>query len=83
MFKIKSYDSSSGTQQAKNASVRLFLLISRILVQLLWSMISRVRAPSYLDKPSFNNVENWISDARAVRGNDVVILLVGNKVDLA
>ena len=36
-----------------------------------------------LDKATFNNVENWISDARAVRGNDVVILLVGNKVDIA
>lgn len=28
-------------------------------------------------------METWIADARAVRGNDVVILMVGNKVDLA
>ena len=41
------------------------------------------KSSAHLDKASFNNVENWVSDARAVRGNDVVILLVGNKVDLA
>ena len=46
-------------------------------------MILQVRRPQKLDKASFSNVETWISDARAVRGNDVVILMVGNKVDMA
>lgn len=36
-----------------------------------------------IDRASFQNIDTWIQDARAVRGNDVVILMVGNKVDLA
>ena len=52
------------------------------MLQLL-STISRVGFYLIKDKASFSNVETWIADARAVRGNDVVILMVGNKVDLA
>ena len=40
---------------------------------------------SYLliDRASFLNTAKWIEDVRAERGNDVVIMLVGNKTDLA
>ena len=31
---------------------------------------------------SFLQVNKWIEDARAERGNDVIIMLVGNKTDL-
>ena len=31
---------------------------------------------------SFNQVDKWIEDVRAERGNDVIIMLVGNKTDL-
>lgn len=34
------------------------------------------------DRNSFANTEKWIDDVRAERGNDVIIVLVGNKVDL-
>ena len=37
----------------------------------------------WLDKTSFNNVTRWIEDAKAIRGNDLIIILVGNKIDLA
>lgn len=33
-------------------------------------------------KPSFQNTSKWIDDVRAERGNDVIIVLVGNKTDL-
>merc|ERR1712183_201755 len=32
---------------------------------------------------SFNQTNKWIDDVRAERGNDVIIMLVGNKTDLA
>ena len=34
------------------------------------------------DAKSFENTRKWIDDVRAERGNDVIIVLVGNKVDL-
>jgi Ras-related protein Rab-6A len=35
-----------------------------------------------IDKKSFENTKKWIDDVRAERGNDVIIVLVGNKTDL-
>ena len=35
------------------------------------------------DKESFDNVRNWVDDARSIRGNNVSIIIVGNKIDLA
>ena len=34
------------------------------------------------DANSFQQVNKWIEDVRAERGNDVTIMLVGNKTDL-
>lgn len=34
------------------------------------------------DAKSFQNTRKWIDDVRAERGNDVIIVLVGNKTDL-
>ena len=36
-----------------------------------------------IDRVTFNNVGLWIEAVRAERGNDVLIMLVGNKTDLA
>ena len=36
----------------------------------------------FLDSNSFQQVNKWIEDVRAERGNDVIIMLVGNKTDL-
>ena len=36
----------------------------------------------HLDAKSFQNTRKWIDDVRAERGNDVIIVLVGNKTDL-
>ena len=33
-------------------------------------------------RETFNSTSKWIADVRAQRGNDVVIVLVGNKTDL-
>eukprot|EP00347_Sterkiella_histriomuscorum_P012997 403366411 len=35
------------------------------------------------NKFSFTNVQKWIDDAKAIRGNDLLIILVGNKIDMA
>ena len=35
------------------------------------------------DRASFLNTSKWIEDVRNERGNDVVIVLVGNKTDLS
>jgi GTPase SAR1 family protein len=35
------------------------------------------------DRESFENVNKWVEDVRAERGNEVVMMLVGNKYDLS
>ncbi len=35
------------------------------------------------DRASFQNTTKWIEDVRTERGQDVIIMLVGNKYDLA
>ena len=35
-----------------------------------------------LDTNSFAQVDRWIEDVRGERGDDVIIMLVGNKTDL-
>ena len=37
----------------------------------------------YTDYQSFQNASEWIEDVRGERGSDVVVILVGNKTDLA
>lgn len=37
----------------------------------------------WLGKASFNSVTKWVDDAKAIRGNDLIIMLVGNKIDVA
>lgn len=34
------------------------------------------------NRNSFMNTSKWVDDVRAERGNDVIIVLVGNKTDL-
>jgi GTPase SAR1 family protein len=36
-----------------------------------------------LDYNSFQQTNKWIDDVRTERGNDVIIMLVGNKTDLS
>src|ERR1700710_2087404 len=35
------------------------------------------------NRNSFINTSKWIDDVRSERGNDVIMMLVGNKTDLA
>jgi len=35
------------------------------------------------DATSFHHTSKWIDDVRTERGNDVIIVLVGNKTDLS
>lgn len=37
----------------------------------------------FSDANSFHQTSKWIDDVRTERGNDVIIMLVGNKTDLA
>lgn len=41
------------------------------------------RALQLTDRASFQNTSKWVDDVRAERGNDVIIVLVGNKTDLS
>jgi len=36
----------------------------------------------FVDRNSFQQTSHWIDDVRTERGNDVIIMLVGNKADL-
>lgn len=42
-----------------------------------------VGAFSSTDLNSFQQTSKWIDDVRTERGSDVIIMLVGNKTDLA
>jgi GTPase SAR1 family protein len=44
---------------------------------------SPIYPPILADRGTFNNVGHWIEAVRAERGNDVLIMLVGHKTDLA
>jgi Ras-related protein Rab-6A len=35
-----------------------------------------------IDRDSFMNTSKWIDDVRAERGNEAIVVLVGNKTDL-
>lgn len=41
------------------------------------------RADVCIDRASFLSTSKWIDDVRSERGNDVIIVLVGNKADLS
>jgi 50S ribosomal subunit-associated GTPase HflX len=42
----------------------------------------RLTAACRADAKSFQNTRKWVDDVRGERGNDVIIVLVGNKTDL-
>jgi Ras-related protein Rab-6A len=44
--------------------------------------MSNLLYPWCLDAKSFQNTRKWVDDVRGERGNDVIIVLVGNKTDL-
>lgn len=51
------------------------------------SLVSSIRRNrhsqlDHLDKESFLNTSKWIDDVRAERGNEAIVVLVGNKTDL-
>ena len=63
------------------------LHIPRLLLYCSYSGYSYVQfippsPPPPSDGNSFQQVNKWIEDVRAERGNDVIIMLVGNKTDL-
>ena len=60
-------------------SRRPFLTTGLRALCLLWAS----GCPPRLDRNSFTAVFKWIDDVRAERGNDVIIVLVGNKTDLS
>ena len=43
---------------------------------------SSQRSISFPDLKSFNQVPKWVEDVRAERGNEAIIVLVGNKTDM-
>ena len=71
---------------ALNARARLGLYASRLLKSSPSATFPPSRSPLRLcaaGRVSFGNVARWIEDVRSERGADVVIMLVGNKTDLA
>jgi Ras-related protein Rab-6A len=34
-------------------------------------------------RASFMNVNSWVGDARNTRGEDMIIMIVGNKIDMS
>lgn len=48
---------------------------------MIYNLLTSIQ-PAPPDAKSFQNTRKWIDDVRAERGNDVIIVLVGNKTDL-
>ena len=79
---------------SRNGTGRLFLLIFEIVPwQLSYSILpvssfqpprtEQFRPECSSDRASFLSTSKWIDDVRSERGNDVIVVLVGNKADLA
>lgn len=49
----------------------------------LWPAYTVMFSFSSTDLNSFQQTSKWIDDVRTERGSDVIIMLVGNKTDLA
>jgi hypothetical protein len=45
-------------------------------------MILQVNNKFKLDKNTFNNVKKWYDEVREIKGKDVFILVVANKIDI-
>lgn len=59
-------------------------LLSFLTLQVSYSPTSRLEGlKTPLDRSSFLSTTKWIDDVRSERGNDVIIVLVGNKADLS
>ncbi|KAJ8390588.1 hypothetical protein AAFF_G00101940 [Aldrovandia affinis] len=69
--------SSCGILQDRSVSAASFPATSVTPPSLWWSMTSPVNLNS------FQQTSKWIDDVRTERGSDVIIMLVGNKTDLA
>lgn len=54
--------------------------ITSLSIICLWASIDAERK---VDRQSFLSTSKWIDDVRSERGNDVIIVLVGNKADLS
>ena len=59
------------------------VIVYDITSNFLYSVLSWSINREHLGRNSFANTSKWIEDVRAERGNDVVIMLVGNKTDLS
>ena len=83
------------SQQLRRSSILILIVIVRIVFIRIPSGPSNPRVPVLTvlccapcrlslsaDRASFLNTAQWIDDVRSERGNDVVIMLVGNKGDL-
>ena len=53
-----------------------------VVCRVIWCIHFYPSTPTHADANSFQQVNKWIEDVRAERGNDVIIMLVGNKTDL-
>lgn len=61
-----------------SVAVVVYDISSKILHPLVtWPFSNKVP-----DRKSFQNTRKWVDDVRGERGNDVIIVLVGNKTDL-
>jgi Ras-related protein Rab-6A len=63
------------------------LILASLLFQFLPTFLlsegfTNQMTPFALDRTSFMNTSKWVDDVRAERGNEVIIVLVGNKTDL-
>jgi GTPase SAR1 family protein len=58
------------------------LLFTILQVSCFFIFILNLNLIVSIDRVSFENTAKWIDDVRSERGNDVIIVLVGNKTDL-
>ena len=61
----------------------MFLITASILLKAPFSSLNLCKSCKIIDTNSFQQTNKWIEDVKAERGNDVIIMLVGNKTDLA
>lgn len=92
LTRIHRYDYNYGTQPGRSAFAVLchrtfatqLLPLSSMTLQVRFGNIARLEAYlSFADANSFRHTAKWIDEVRVERGNEAIIVLVGNKTDLS
>lgn len=82
MSRIRPWGCSCGTLPVSSASIRSYQAILRTRTLPSSYTTSPVPSESKEDENSYGNINKWVEDVKEVRGEEAMIFILGNKIDL-